>query len=328
VITIGSKARHGVWRVWVALGLLLALAAASCNKEDHDHKEVAFDIEAPPEADRPLNQTETDSLRSMKITHRVVRDEYWEKKGGVIANDRVEVWYSNRKIFVLQAMAVLKQMDQVASLIKKTFGQLPSERLVVVCAPNLDTFRSVTGRDWWHYALVKGDTISMQTPMTLFMRGLLMYAARQEYTRWALGQMTNEKAPAWLVWGMAAHFANERDVFRGQRKEYAKVALRMDVEDINKQLTRENDRLEFRRAIYNAYLMVNQLIEKNGMPSVAAFILATGEQPDMNAAAQSAFGKSYDDVLAQALAFEEPPVEAVADSTAPAPAGHNHAGEQ
>lgn len=322
MITIGLKARRGVWRVWVTLGLLGALAAASCNKDDHDHKVTKVDIETLPESDRPLNQTETDSLRAMKITHRVTRDEYWEMKGGVIANDRVEVWYSSRKIYVLQAMAVLKQMDQVADNIQKTFGQLPSGKLVVVCAPKLETFRSVTGRDWWHYSLIKGDTLSMQTPMTLYMRGLLQMAARQEYTRWALGRMTHGKAPAWLVWGMSTHFANERDLFRGQRKEYANVDLRMDLTNVDEQLTKENDRLEFRRALYNAYLMVNQLVETNGMPSVAAFVLATGEQPDVNAAAQNALGKSYAEVLAQAQGWKEP-----VEESAPAPAGHDHTGE-
>jgi hypothetical protein len=284
------------------------------------------DYEKPPEFDRGLNQTEIDSLRAMKITHRITRDEYWDGKGGVVANDRVEVWYSNRKIYILQAMAVVKQMDQVASQIQKSFGKLPPEKLVVVCAPDLETFRTVTGRDWWHYSLIKSDTLSMQTPMTLYMRGLLQVAARREYSRWALGHFTNGKAPQWVVWGMAGYLGNERDVFRGQRKEYGKLTVRMELADVEKALASESDRIETRRAMYNAYLMVNELVEKNGMPSEAAFILALGEEASADAAAQRAFSKSYDDVLAQAQAFAEPPVEA--DSVAPAPAGDDHAGEK
>jgi hypothetical protein len=293
--------------VWVALAILGTLLAASCgDKQKKADQAKAFDIEKPPEGDRGLNQTELDSLRSMKITHRVTRDEYWDMKGGVVANDRMEVWYSSRKIYVLQAMAVLKQMDQVANQINKAFGKLPPEKLIVVCAPNLETFRKATGRDWWHYASLKGDTLSMQTPMTLFMRKLLQVATRREYSAWALRKLTAGKDPEWLNFGMAGYLAGEGDVFRGQRKEYATLPVRMDVKDVDEKIKYQQDRVETRRAMYNAYLMVNQLVEANGMPAVAAFMLAFAEEPDANAASQRVFKKSYDDVLAQALSWKEP----------------------
>jgi hypothetical protein len=98
-------------------------------------------------------------------------------------------------------------------------------------------------------------------------------------------------------------------VYRGQRKEYAQEPLRMDIKDIEKQLRNENDRIPARRAMYNAYLMVNQLVETNGMPSVAAFMLAIPEEKDANAAAQRIFSKSYDDVVAQAQSWKEPAPE-------------------
>lgn len=297
-------------RVWVALAILAALAAASCaDKQKKEDQAKAFNFEKPPEGDRGLNQTELDSLRSMKITHHVTRDDYWDMKGGVVANSRMEIWYASRKIYVLQAMAVLKQMDQMADQIQKDFGKIPAGRVVVFTAPNLETFRKATGKDWWNYAQIKGDTISMQTPMTLFMRGLLQVAARREYSRWAMQQFTSGKAPEWLLWGMGSYLAGERDVFRGQRKEYATVPLRMELGDIEKQLKNDNDRLPSRRATYNAYLMVNQLVESNGMPSVAAFVLALAEEKDANAAAERVFSKSYDSVLAQAQSWKEPAPE-------------------
>ena len=304
MITIANPRR----RVWVALAILAALAAASCGK-DHNHEQAQkFNFEKPPEGDRGLNQTELDSLRSMKITHRVTRDEYWDMKGGVVANDRLEVWYADRKIYVLQAMAVLKQMDQMADQIKKSFGQLPEEKLVVLTAPDMKTFQRATGKDWWDYSAIKGDTLSMQTPMTLYMRGLLQVAARREYSRWAMGHFTREKGPQWVVWGTAAYLGGERDVFRGQRKEYANRPLLMDIKDIEKTLAEDKDRLEMRRAMYNAYLMVNQLVESKGMPSVAAFVLALGEESTPDAAAQRIFHTSYADVVAQAQTWKEPVV--------------------
>jgi hypothetical protein len=141
------------------------------------------------------------------------------------------------------------------------------------------------------------------------MRKLLHVAARREYSRWAVGRLAGGKAPQWVVWGMATYLADEREVFRGQRKEYVKLPLRMKLDDMEKHLRKEEDRIETRRAMYNAFLMVEHLVETNGMPAVAALTLAFGEQPDAEAAARSVFNKSYDEVLAQALAFEEPPVE-------------------
>jgi hypothetical protein len=300
VITIASKHRRlGLWGVLALAGAL----AGACEDKKHDHD---FTYEKPPEYDRELNQTEIDSMRSMKITHRVTRDDYWVMKGGVIGNDRVEVWYSSRKIYVLQAMAVVKQMDQAADQIKKTLGRLPSGRLVVVCAPNLQTFRRETERDWWHYALIEGDTAKLQTPMTLFMRGLLHTAVQREYTIWALGKLTNQKAPEWLVSGLASQVANERDILFELRKEFAKVPLHMQVKDIEKHLEKQEERIETRRAMVNSYLMVNQLIETHGLPAVAAFTLAFAEEPDANAAAQRAFSMTYDEVLSQAQSWKEP----------------------
>jgi len=299
-------------RAWVALAIFAAFAVASCGNKNKQEEAQKVDIEKMPEVDRALNQTELDSLRSMKITHHVTRDDYWDMKGGVVANARVEVWYASRKIYVLQAMAVLKQMDQMADQIEKSFGKIPPDRVTVVTAPNLETFRKATGKDWWQYAQVKDNTISMQTPMTLYMRGLLQVAARREYSRWAMMRLTDGKAPEWLVWGMSSYLGGERDVFRGQRMEYAKLPLKMEMADMEKQLKNDNDRLPMRRAMYNAYLMVNQLVETNGMPAVAAFMLALGEEKDANAAAQRIFSKSYDEVLAQAQAWKEP-------VTAPAP---------
>jgi hypothetical protein len=142
------------------------------------------------------------------------------------------------------------------------------------------------------------------------MRGQLTVAARQEYSRWALNHMTNGKAPQWTVWGMSAYLANERDVLRGQRKEYVNLPFRMELDAIEKNLAGETERIDTRRAIYNSYLMVEQLVQTNGMPAVAAFILALGEEANPDTAAQSIFKKSYADVVAQAQSFAEPPAEA------------------
>jgi len=312
VITIGiSERKPRVRRGWVGLCLIatVAASAAGCDQggERHEHKFV----EASP-VDRGLSAVELDSMRSMKLTHRVSRDEFWDSRGGVIANDRVEVWYQHNRTGVIEAMAVLKFMDQAADSTGKTFGRIPSGRLVVVCAPSLESFRRKTGRDWWHYSLIKGDTMNIQTPLTLYSRGLLQVAARREYYTWAIGKLTGGKSPHWLLAGLASHFADERPILVGQRGEYAAQPLRMDIKEIEKELKHDDDRLPVRRAMYNAYLMVDHLVEKRGMPAVAAFALACGEESNTDAAAKRAFGASYDAILNEARAWSEPPAAPVA----------------
>ena len=310
MITTPSKGRRALaHRPWIALVLFAALAAAAgCGDKEGgaDKNAPAFKYEKPPEYDRGLNQAELDSMRAMKLTHRVSRDEYWEEKGGVLASDRFEVWYSSRRIYVLQAMAVLKLMDQAADRAQTTFGRIPAERLVVLCAPTMDVFRQSTGRDWWQYSLVKGDTLSFQTPMTLYMRKLLNTAAQREYCAWALGKLSGGNAPRWVVTGMASYLAGERSVLQEQSREYATEELRMDVKKIEKTLANDNDRIPVRQATYNAYLMVNQLVQRRGMPAVASFVLALAEEPTPDAAARRVFSQSYDEVLADAGAWTEP----------------------
>jgi hypothetical protein len=306
----GALARRGC--IMLALLGAMAAAAAGCGDDEKERRARGqIGYEMPPAFDRSLTGSELDSLRTMKVTHNITRDEYWEKRGGVVANDRLEVWYTERKARVLEAMGVLKLMDEARTKTRETFGRVPPEKLVVLCAPSLEVFRRSTGRDWWHYALIKGDTISFQTPLTLHTRGLLRFAAPHEYHEWALGRLTAGKAPRWVVEGVSAYLAGENPVFVDQRKEYVNRPLRMKPDDVERILTRDNDRVPARMATYNAYLMVEHLIQNRGMPAVAAFVLALGEEPDPDAAARRVFGTSYDAVLEEACGWGEPPPPAM-----------------
>jgi hypothetical protein len=308
---------HRVWAALALVGALSALAAGCGDEEKERRARGQIGYEKPSPFDRDLNAAELDSMRAMKVTHHVTRDEYWAGQGGVVANDRFEVWYSLRKINVFDAMAVLKLMDGARAKVETTFGRAPSEKLVVLCAPSLEVFRRSTGRDWWHYSLIKGDTISMQTPTTLFTRGLLHFGAAHEYNEWALGRLSAGKAPHWVGEGMAAYLAGESPAFFDQRREYVNRPLRMAPGEVEKVLRKDNDRIPARMATYNAYLMVEHLIQKRGMPAVAAFVLALGEEKDADAASRRIFGAAYDDVIAEAGGWSEPAAPVVAPSAVP-----------
>jgi hypothetical protein len=219
-------------------------------------------------------------------------------------------------------------MDQARSRAQKTFGRVPPERLVVACAPSLDVFRAQTGRDWWHYAQTRGDTLNLQNPMLLYTRGLLVAGAQHEYYEWAIGKLTNGRTPRWVIEGMSAYLAREAPVFVDQRREYIDRDMRMKSDDVEKTLAADKDRIPTRIATYNAYLMIEKLVESKGMPAVAAFVLAFGEEASPDAVARRVFSQSYDDVLALASQWKEPapPVMQQAPATPPdtSHAGHTH----
>ncbi|HEU4929036.1 MAG TPA: hypothetical protein VFU38_04345, partial [Candidatus Krumholzibacteria bacterium] len=167
--------RHRAW----AMVAILAAGLASCAKKEAA-QETAKETHAaakrysvPKGLDRELNESELDSLRQMKATHRVTRDEYWDGYGGVLASNEFEVWYPDGKVNALQGMAMLKLAAEARQKTVQVFGTAPAERVVIVCAGDLDVFTASTGRQWWHYSRIVGDTISIQPPISLHTRRML-----------------------------------------------------------------------------------------------------------------------------------------------------------
>ncbi len=283
----------------------VALVAWGCGHTDDKNKTTTTMQKPvytpPPELDRDLKPMELDSLQSMQFTLGITRDEYWKGYGGVIGNDDIEVWYPQGKVNVLQGAAVLKLAEGARERTQALFGRAPKDHLVIVCAGNLDVFRWATGRQWWHYSLIKGDTISLQAPLELHTRGLLTVVAPREYYEWAIIRLSNDKAPRWVQEGVASYLAGEAPVLEDLRQDFGTLGpLAIPPKEMEKLLEKETDRQETRRAYYNAYRMVEELVQKHGAAGLAAFINAMPEMSDLDAASQTAFGETYDAMLAEA----------------------------
>jgi len=296
-----TRRKQSLWTATMACGLAAGLMVWGCGEKKEPAQRVTY---VPPRSlDRNLNPTELDSLIQMKLSYKVTRDEYWDGHGGVLANDAIEVWYPTGRVNVFQGISVLKQMELARRNTEKLFGRAPSARLTVVCSGDLEVFRAATGRDWWNYSLVKGDTLNLQSPMDLFTRGLLMIAAPHEYYEWAIGNLSNHRAPRWLEEGLASLLANEAAVLESQTSEFGEQGTTMSFHDMEKTLHGETDRISSRRAYYNAYRMVEKLVLTRGQPTVLAFVLDCGEEKDLDAASRRAFGTGYDAIIEEARSW-------------------------
>jgi hypothetical protein len=288
---------------------VIGLAVWGCDKGSNEQaksgeKKTAPRYVVPAALDRALNPTELDSMRSMKISQKITRDEYWDGYGGVLANDFVEVWYPDGEVNILQGAAMLKQAMAARRKLTEVFGRAPQRRAVIICSGNVEMYQWATGRDWWTYSSIVGDTISVQAPIDLYTRGLLDVVGPREYMEWAMVEMTNGKAPRWVQEGFASYLAGEAVILEDLRQDFVVLgpeALKPD--ETERVLKDEKDRRESRRAGYNAYRMTEEISKKHGEKAMAAWINALAENPDLDAASQKAFGESYDALLNEAMAW-------------------------
>lgn len=283
-------------RAMAGVVVAVAVALASCG-EKKTEKPVAKRYEAPASLDRELNVIELDSLKQMKRTHHVTRDEYWDGYGGVMANDAFEVWYPDGKVNVLQGMAMLKIADQARARTQQVFGTVPSERAVIICAGDLDVYTATTGREWWQYSRIVGDTIGIQPPTMLATRGLFFIVGPREYYEWAIGKLSKGHAPRWVEEGFASYLAGEAAVLEDMRQDIKADPLAMSTDAMESALEKEKDRQRTRQAYYNAYRMVEKIVGTHGADSMARFVLLLGENDDADAASRAAFGADFDEVV-------------------------------
>jgi hypothetical protein len=296
-----TRGRPALWTAAMAVVLAAGLTGWGCGEKQEPAKRVTY---VPPRSvNRPLNPIELDSLIQMKVAYNVTRDEYWDGYGGVLANDALEVWYPTGRVNAFQGISVLKLMELARRNTEKLFGRAPTTRLVVVCSGNLEVFRAATGREWWNYSLIKGDTLNLQSPMDLFARGLLTVAAPHEYYKWAIDHLSNHRAPRWLDEGLASLLAQEAAVLETHTSEFGDQGMTMSFHDMESALRSEQDRITTRRAYYNAYRMVEKLALTRGQPAVVAFVLDCGDEKDLNAASTHAFGVGYDAIVEEARSW-------------------------
>ncbi len=291
----------------VAVGVTLAAWGCNRSTDQEQAKQTGMpEYHVPSALNRQLNPVEIDSMQAMKAAYGVTRDEYWDGYGGVLANDAVEVWYPDGMVNVIQAAAMLKNAVLAQRKTREVFGHVPSDRVVIVCAANLERFRYATGHDWWQYSWIKGDTINIQAPVDLHARGILNVVGPREYFEWAIVKLSDGKAPRWVQEGLASFLSGEANILENQRQDFASLGpVPLKPDETEKALETESERRETRRASYNAYRMIEELVTGRGIAQVAAFVNAIPAAANLDEASRKAFGIGYDDLLTEACAWSK-----------------------
>jgi hypothetical protein len=253
-----------------------------------------------------LQGSTLDSLRVKKKRFDITRDEYWEGQGGVLANKYFEVWYPEGGTTVTHAMYIVEELMPARKKFEEYLGQAPEDLFVVRNTLEIDVYKKATGREWWYYSDMKGDTATFVPVYTLYKRGISPIAVPHEYYQWAIRKTTRHGAPRWLEEGLASRLANEGPLLLDQLYEFEGENLSMTPERIDEVLQGEEDRRDSRLAYYHSYRMVERLAEKYGEDKVKSAVTLIGVGNTVDQAFTTAFGADQATVVKEALNY---PVE-------------------
>lgn len=250
-----------------------------------------------------LQGSQLDSLRVKKKRFDITRDEYWEGEGGVLANKYFEVWYPEGGTTVTHAMYVIEELMPARKKFEAYFGQAPEDLFVIRNTLEIDVYKRATGRDWWFYSDLRGDTATFVPVYTLYKRGISPIAVPHEYYQWAVRKITRHGAPRWLEEGIASRLSNEGPLLFDQLYEFEGENLSMTPERIDEVLQGEEDRRDTRLAYYHSYRMAERLAEKYGEDKLKSVVTLIGLGNSVDQAFTTAFGADQATVVKQALDY-------------------------
>lgn len=284
----------------LTLGALLLAAPLTigCDGEKPDMPRVT------PAGDeskiRNFTAEEIDSLQALKRRNRITRDEYWDDRGGVLANDVVEVWYPPGKLTVSHGMYVLDYAMKCRRDIERQVGHVPEGALTIICTQTMEAYTEFTGRQWWHYSSIEDDRIVYQPVPVLAARGILDIALPRELYEWAIGRVTKGKLPRWMAEGTASFLAAEDAILEANLSEFPDEPVKMSPAEVEAALQTDVAKKTSRFAYYNSVMMVKRLEQEFGQDALMAMLASLADGASLDDAAQSAFQLSYAELVARA----------------------------
>jgi hypothetical protein len=245
-----------------------------------------------------------DSLRVRKARYHITRDEYWEKEGGVLENDFIELWYPPGPLTVSHGMFAFGELVEAKGRFNRYFGRDPGDHLLVVCVRTMADFVEKTGGDWWHYGKIDADGIIFQPIDILYQRKLASVAPQHCYHEWGVDRLSKGRSPRWLTEGLASLLSEEEWVLELQLEEFAGENLDLTVKKTESALKKKNDRKSYRIAAYIAWRMVRRLTAAHGREKIAEAVIMMGNEKSREKVFEEVFGQSYDEVAAHARNFK------------------------
>jgi hypothetical protein len=302
--------RKSFWFI-ILVGLLVVSCSGKKAAEEKASKSKAAETEKlsadhfpAPRGFDVMSPSVIDTLREKRRKYNITRDDYWKNKGGVIANDYFEIWYPPGKVTITHAVYLLEQASLAKRHFFSLFGTVPKGPVILVTPADLTTYKKRTGREWWYYSAIKGDTLIFEPIYVLVKRGLGPLAVSHEYYQWAIRRISHGNAPRWLEEGMASYMSNEEEILRSQLQEFKNLPLAMTPETVEKTLVFEKQRETSRIAYYNAFKMVDTMVTEFGQKQVVDFILKLGEEGNVDKACSTVFHMPYKKVLNLAANYE------------------------
>ena len=136
-------------------------------------------------------------------------------------------------------------------------------RLEIRLNESTGDFTSRTGQPWWAAAATQGTRIELQPVVILKQRGVLFTTLRHELAHIMIDSVSNKRAPRWLAEGFAIYLARE-----GQAISRYLARSRLAEDELEQRLERPRTQVEMRTLYAEAYLMVAELIKRQGEASV------------------------------------------------------------
>ena len=180
----------------------------------------------------------------------------------------------------------------------RALGLSSSDTLTVYSPSRVSEYRELTGQDVWRLYQLQDDRCIIEPYGTLQARTLDGHGVFQLMTDWLLRENLGESLPPWLHHGLVAYMAEDGVHLMNYMREFraeGEVLLPPAIVDALFRRgvvpDRNQDRLDYRRARYNAFLMTWRLVEDNcGLPALRRFLglVQDGKEPD--AAAEAVYG--------------------------------------
>jgi len=135
-------------------------------------------------------------------------------------------------------------------------------RLEIRLNESTGDFTSRTGQPWWAAAATLGNRIELQPVKILKQRGVLFTTLRHELAHILIDSIS-KRAPRWLEEGFALYLAGESQMI----SRYA-ARDRLSEAELEPRIQRPRTQDEMRTLYAEAYLLVAELIRREGEPSV------------------------------------------------------------
>lgn len=162
-----------------------------------------------------------------------------------------------------QDAEVLRVADSTLPTVESELGWKLNFTPQLKVYPTLDAYRDSTGQPGWIAAFSRGHSISLQPLVVLKSKSILESTLQHEFIHLLVEARAHAGTPLWFREGLVLYFAGSKQVFEpGQ----------MSTAEIEKALSRTNDRKGLERAYAAARTKVGQMIEQNGKVTVLVWL--------------------------------------------------------